>query len=176
MLRALAAGCQASGRARIRWARRRPRNREGIVNSGQREYTAAAPRRETAIPVRETGATRLLKSTFLICLVGVVLAPAASSAQGRAGDTARGQELFLRYCAGCHGEDGRGEAKTFRPSVGNLAVKQLMDQVSDEYLFTVIKKGGAAVGKNAAMPAWGKQIPDQDIRDIVGFVRTLAKY
>jgi len=152
-------------------------NLKGIVNSGQREYTAAAPRRETAIPLRETGATTLLKSTFLICLVGAALVPAAApAAQGRPGDAARGKELFLRYCAGCHGEDGRGEAKTFRPSVGNLAVKQLMDQVSDEYLFAVIKKGGAAVGKNAAMPAWGKQIPDQDIRDIVGFVRTLAKY
>ena len=108
--------------------------------------------------------------------MGAALVPAAPSAQGRPGDAARGKELFLRYCAGCHGEDGRGEAKTFRPSVGNLAVKQLMDQVSDDYLFAVIKKGGAAVGKNAAMPAWGKQIPDQDIRDIVGFVRTLAKY
>jgi mono/diheme cytochrome c family protein len=101
---------------------------------------------------------------------------AAPAAPDRPGDAARGQELFLRYCAGCHGEDGRGEAKTFRPSVGNLAVKELMDQVSDEYLFTVIRKGGAAVGKNAAMPAWGRQIPDQDIRDIVAFVRTLAKY
>ena len=151
---------------------------KGIVNPGQREYTAAAPRRETAIPLRETGATTLLKSTFLFCLVGAVVVPAVAAppAQGLSGDMARGKELFLRLCAGCHGEDGRGEAKTFRPSVGNLAVKQLMDQVSDDYLFAVIKKGGAAVGKNAAMPAWGKQIPDQDIRDIVGFVRTLATY
>lgn len=51
-----------------------------------------------------------------------------------------------------------------------------MDQVPDEHLFTVIKSGGAAVGKNAAMPAWGKQLADQDIWDIIGFVRTLAMY
>jgi mono/diheme cytochrome c family protein len=93
-----------------------------------------------------------------------------------AGDAASGKALYLRYCAGCHGEDGRGEAKTFRPSVGNLAVKDLMDQVPDEYLFTVIKKGGAAVGKNAAMPAWEKQLDDPAIWDIVTFVRTLARY
>jgi mono/diheme cytochrome c family protein len=86
-----------------------------------------------------------------------------------------GKELYLRYCSGCHGEDGRGEAKTFLPNVANLSVKELMDQLTDDYLFTAIKNGGAAVGKNAAMPAWKSQLNDQEIWDIVGFVRTLAK-
>jgi mono/diheme cytochrome c family protein len=51
-----------------------------------------------------------------------------------------------------------------------------MDQVPDQYLFIVIKKGGAAVGKNAAMPAWDKQLDDPAIWDIVSFVRTLARH
>jgi len=90
-------------------------------------------------------------------------------------DLGHGKELYVRYCSGCHGEDGRGEAKTFRPNVANLAVKELMDQVSDEYLFSAIKNGGAAVGKNAAMPAWKSQLADHEIWDLVGFVRTLAR-
>jgi mono/diheme cytochrome c family protein len=90
-------------------------------------------------------------------------------------DMTRGQELYARHCSGCHGEDGRGEAKTFRPNVGNLAVKVLMDQLSDEYLFAVIQKGGAAVGKNAAMPAWSAQLNDDDIGNLVAFVRTLSR-
>jgi mono/diheme cytochrome c family protein len=115
-------------------------------------------------------------------LVGLaLLAPAllaihgAIAQNGFAGSAAKGRDIYLRYCAGCHGEDGRGEAKTFRPNVGNLSVKQLMDELSDEYLFTVIQKGGAAVGKNAAMPAWSAQLGDDDIRDVVAFVRTLAR-
>jgi mono/diheme cytochrome c family protein len=105
----------------------------------------------------------------------LVVAPAVIAQTGTAGNVDHGREVFLRLCAGCHGEDGRGEAKTFRPNVGNLAVKALMDELSDEYLFTVIQKGGAAVGKNAAMPAWGARLNDDEIRDVVSFVRTLSR-
>ena len=113
----------------------------------------------------------------LALLAPMILVAYAATAQNRAtaSNTSKGREIYLRYCAGCHGEDGRGEAKTFRPNVGNLAVKQLMDELSDEYLFTVIQKGGAAVGKNAAMPAWSAQLGDDDIRDVVAFVRTLPQ-
>src|SRR5205823_14311713 len=90
-------------------------------------------------------------------------------------DVGHGKALFLRYCSGCHGEDGRGEAKTFRPNVANLSVKALMDQLTDDYLFAAIKSGGAAVGKNSAMPAWKSQLDDREIWDVVSFVRTLAK-
>ena len=105
----------------------------------------------------------------LILLGGLSMAPAAGDR-----DAARGKELYARYCTGCHGVDGRGEAKTFRPNVGNLAVKAYLDQVSDEYLFAAIKQGGVAVGKNAAMPAWDKQLDDGQIWDVVAFVRTLG--
>jgi mono/diheme cytochrome c family protein len=114
--------------------------------------------------------TRLLAA--LAMAVGPVLV--AGAAAGPARDVSHGKELFLRYCSGCHGVDGRGEAKTFQPNVGNLAVKELLDQLSDEYLFTAIKKGGAAVGKNAAMPAWQQQLDDSQIWDIVAFVRTFG--
>jgi mono/diheme cytochrome c family protein len=112
----------------------------------------------------------------LALLAPTLLAAHAVTAQNSVpGNVSKGRDIFLRYCSGCHGEDGRGEAKTFRPNVGNLSVKPLMDELSDEYLFTVIQKGGAAVGKNAAMPAWSAQLGDDDIRDVVAFVRTLSR-
>jgi mono/diheme cytochrome c family protein len=118
----------------------------------------------------------LVKRSAVVLLACLLLLPASPEASRDAGDSAKGKESYLRYCSGCHGEDGRGEAKTFRPNVGNLAVKELMDQLPDEYLFTVIKDGGAAVGKNAAMPAWKTQLGDEEIWDIVAFVRTLARH
>jgi mono/diheme cytochrome c family protein len=113
-----------------------------------------------------------------LALAGVAVAGPGldgSSQTTPARDLAHGKDLYARYCSGCHGEDGRGEAKTFRPNVANLAVRELMDQVTDEYLFSVITNGGAAVGKNAAMPAWKSQLGEQEIWDLVGFVRTLAR-
>ena len=112
----------------------------------------------------------------VIVALALLLSPLVAAAQSSpARDVTRGQALYARYCSGCHGEDGRGEAKTFRPNVGNLAVKVLMDELSDEYLFAVIQKGGAAVGKNAAMPAWSGQLNDDDIGSLVVFVRTLSR-
>jgi mono/diheme cytochrome c family protein len=36
------------------------------------------------------------------------------------GDAAHGATLYKRYCAGCHGPDGRGGAHTFMPHIQNL--------------------------------------------------------
>jgi mono/diheme cytochrome c family protein len=122
--------------------------------------------------------TQRLLLVLGLAMAGVVSvsAPLLGQAQtDQPRDVAHGKELFLRYCSGCHGEDGRGEAKTFRPNVANLSVKELMDQLTDDYLFAAIKNGGAAVGKNAAMPAWKSQLDDREIWDIISFVRTLAK-
>ena len=50
-----------------------------------------------------------------------------------------------------------------------------MNALSDEHLFKVIKEGGTAVGKAATMPPWGGALSDDEIRDVVAFVRSLAK-
>jgi hypothetical protein len=49
-----------------------------------------------------------------------------------------------------------------------------MGTLSDEHIFTVVKKGGAAVGKSPLMAPWGALIPDEQIRDVLAFVRQLS--
>jgi mono/diheme cytochrome c family protein len=92
------------------------------------------------------------------------------------GDAANGEKLFVRYCAGCHGKDGRGAAHTFMPHVGTLAKKDYIEFLPDSYLFTVIADGGAAVGKNAYMPAWKETLSEDEIKDVVAYIRTLPNY
>ena len=43
----------------------------------------------------------------------------------------------------------------------------------DRYLFDLIKHGGATIGR-PGMPAFGAQLSDDDIAQLVAFVRTLA--
>ena len=50
----------------------------------------------------------------------------------------------------------------------------VMNAMTDEYLFRVIQQGGAAVGKSPLMAPWGGTLGDAQIRDVVAFVRTLA--
>jgi mono/diheme cytochrome c family protein len=92
------------------------------------------------------------------------------------GDAAHGATLYKRYCAGCHGEDGRGGAHTFMPHIQNLTKKDYIEFLPDGFLFTVIAEGGEAVGKSGYMPAWRGTLSEQDIKDVIAFIRTLPTY
>ena len=49
-----------------------------------------------------------------------------------------------------------------------------MGQLSDEHVYKVIKEGAASVGKSPLMAPWGGILSDQDIRDVLGYLRTLS--
>ena len=90
-------------------------------------------------------------------------------------DPYESEETFNQMCAGCHGyrgDGGEGHRGGFSPHVGTLADKEYMSQVPDEYLFLIIKKGGAFMGKIATMPAWEKKLSDEQIRGLVEHIRT----
>lgn len=92
-------------------------------------------------------------------------------------DLANARETFNQMCAGCHGTSGNGQEGTksgFVPRVGTLANKEYMASVPDDYLFLIIQKGGAYMGKIAAMPAWEKKFSDEEIRAIVAHIRTFT--
>lgn len=89
------------------------------------------------------------------------------------GDSSRGETYYLRYCRGCHGADGQGDALVFMPHVDNLTRKGYIDLLPDSYLYIAIAKGGLAIGKSSYMPAWGETLSDQQIMDIIAHVRSL---
>jgi len=92
-------------------------------------------------------------------------------------DAAKGKPIFDQMCAGCHGTYGNGQEGTksgFVPRVPTLANKEYMASVPDDYLILIIKKGGAYMGKIAAMPAWEQKFNEQEILDIVAHIRTFT--
>jgi mono/diheme cytochrome c family protein len=110
----------------------------------------------------------------LRALVIVVAALLTATDAFATGDKAHGEELYLRYCQGCHGPDGRGGGKAFMPHVGPLAKKGYIDLIDDDTLTLVIKEGGAAVGKSGYMPSWKDTLPDPAIADIIAYIRTFT--
>jgi len=116
-----------------------------------------------------------MKYSIVITAVLSALLPLAVAAQA---DASKGKPIYDQMCAGCHGfrgDGGEGHRGGFSPHIGTLANKEYMDGLPDEYLITVIKKGGAYMGKMATMPAWEKRLSDEEIQSIVAHIRTFVQ-
>ena len=112
---------------------------------------------------------------ILQCMMLYVLAtvhPAATAP----GDAQAGKAIYERSCVGCHGPTGQGGRMAGMLAVPprNLADQAYMGARSDQQLFNVISKGGAAAGLSAAMTAFGSQLSEQQLWDTVAYVRTLV--
>lgn len=108
-------------------------------------------------------------------LVAALLLPSLALAQG---DPAKGKEFYAKHCAGCHGPAGKGDgpaAKAINPKPNDLTNKAYMAGLKDQYLFDLIQKGGAAVGKSPLIPPFGSKMKDAEIRDLIAYLKTLAK-
>ena len=86
------------------------------------------------------------------------------------------QRLYLSHCADCHGANGHGSwrATTFLIRPGDLGDARTLAGKSDEYLFDLIKNGGSAIGK-PGMPAFGFHLTDEQIRELIRYVRALPR-
>jgi mono/diheme cytochrome c family protein len=87
----------------------------------------------------------------------------------------RAARLYSGLCATCHGVDGRGSwrALLFLVRPGNLADAGRIQGLSDQYLFDLITYGGAPIGR-PGMPAFGSSLSDEEIRELVQYVRALG--
>jgi mono/diheme cytochrome c family protein len=95
-----------------------------------------------------------------------------------AADPARGATHYQTLCASCHGPRGAGDGPAGQgldPRPARHDDGAYMNALSNEHLFKVIEEGGAAVGKSPLMAPWGGALSDDQIRDVVAFVRSLAQ-
>ena len=87
----------------------------------------------------------------------------------------RTERAYYGFCATCHGVDGRGSwrAWLFLVRPGNLADRARLERLPDQYLFDLIKHGGAPIGR-PGMPAFGASLSDEETRELVRYVRSLG--
>lgn len=110
------------------------------------------------------------------CLFSVLLG-SALPARAAQPDVERGKEKYRQFCAVCHGASGRGDgpaAAALNPKPRNYTDKEFVARMTDRAMFEIIKQGGAAVKKSPSMPAWGEALRDEEIHDLIAYIRSLA--
>lgn len=82
----------------------------------------------------------------------------------------RGQHIYQTYCLPCHGPEARGDglvAQRGYPPPPSLHTPKARHELSDDQIFQIISKGQ----KN--MPPHAAQIPPEDRRSVIVFLRAL---
>lgn len=84
----------------------------------------------------------------------------------------RGQVVFKTNCILCHGVkgDGNGRAsRLYNPPPADLT----HSDKNDMYKEMIIRNGGEAMGRSPFMPIWGEQLSEQEIKDVVAYLKTI---
>jgi mono/diheme cytochrome c family protein len=86
------------------------------------------------------------------------------------------ERLYLGLCSTCHGAEGKGSwrAALFLIRPGSLGDGGAVSRRTDEYLFDIVKHGGAPIGR-PGMPGFGATLGDADIEELVRYVRGLGR-
>lgn len=89
---------------------------------------------------------------------------------GTGGDSVSGREIYVNTCIRCHGIDGKGALGiTLVPPPADLSSPAVQDRL-DGTLFKRIHEGKP----NTAMGAWKHALSDEEIWDVLAYVRTLG--
>ena len=91
-----------------------------------------------------------------------------------------GEQVYDAHCAECHGTDGRGDG----PSAGFLKPRP-RDFSSGKFKLRTTESGSGPTDDNlietvrrgmygTSMPGWDRILPDNDIADVVSYVRTFS--
>ena len=99
-------------------------------------------------------------------------APAlANPVEATSESLARGEELYDRNCAKCHGADGNGTGPSthgINADPRKLWVWSSAGDAADGYLFSIISNG------RTDMPPWGLVLAESARWDLVNYVKSLA--
>lgn len=88
--------------------------------------------------------------------------------------------LYARACAACHGPDGSGLAPdhpnyaNFQPPPADFIDPLFNSREPAADWFIVVKYGGKRIGLSQQMPAYGQALSDQQIEELVQYLKTLA--
>lgn len=129
--------------------------------------------RKNVLANESTWLLRVISAAAAMMLVTLVSRPIPARA-----DAAAAASNYKDSCVDCHGETGKGDgkkAKDLKTKPANYTDCAAMAKLDDDYLFKITKEGGEAMGKGKGMPDFGKAYDDEEIHDLVAYVRSFCK-
>jgi len=84
----------------------------------------------------------------------------------------RGGLVYANYCVTCHGINADGNGRAARLHTPRPANLRASDK-NDAYIGLIVRRGGEGLGRSPGMPPWGEELTDEQIHDVVAFVRSV---
>ncbi|MBI3303611.1 MAG: cytochrome c [Deltaproteobacteria bacterium] len=118
------------------------------------------------------GVTRriAIRSAALIATGSLLAGLAALPAWGQ-----EAKQLYEETCGPCHGASGKGDGPSgqfLQPKPADFFT--VLQGKDDAYIAKVISEGGAGVGKSPLMPAYKGVFSDEQLKELVQYLKGLA--
>ncbi len=92
------------------------------------------------------------------------------------GNAENGKALHVKNCADCHGLDGKANVVVMHmdETPKDQSDPAYMKNLPDPFLYIAICKGGEGIGKSYVMSPWGDYFTDQEIKDLIAWIRSFS--
>ncbi len=91
---------------------------------------------------------------------------------------AQGKRVFYQQCVWCHADAtpaGPSNRSNLTPVPPLLNDGATLNTENDEYMQNIVTLGGAAMGKSAMMPPYGRMLSAEEISSVIAFTRAIAQ-
>src|SRR5262249_8253106 len=146
---------------------------DGHFQASGQFFTMAGTWSVEATLLRDGQTPLLVPFTTVIAAPGEASGP-ANPLQVNAQTILAGQKLYVANCVPCHGASGKGDgpsAPGLNPKPADFSLHMVPGKHTDGQVFLWIKNGYP----NSAMPAWDKRLTDEQIWQLISYLRTFGQ-
>ena len=121
-------------------------------------------------------------TAMMACAMGLVVVVLTMIARPvwAAGDEKAGAQIFKAKCERCHGDTAKGDGPDLKKlqaatTPGDWTDKGFNASLRDDFIVSMITKGGKANGKSPIMPSFQGKLTERQIQDLLVFIRSLPE-